>query len=80
MPPRSATVEEGVALLKRGTNVTKYGRSGKPHSTMLKLSDDERRIGWDAQGLAKLRKRGDKRTLRLCEVSHARAARSLIRL
>ena len=63
---RSATAEEGVACLMRGLPVLKYGRQGKPHKTILRLSEDEAYLLWDASGIAaKLVKRGRKERRRI---------------
>ena len=47
--PRSATAAEGVALLKRGSKVTKYGRRGQPHPTTFTLSAAEDRLMWEGK-------------------------------
>ena len=47
--PRSAALEEGVALLKAGSVALKYGRHGKPHACIFVLSADERSLSWEAQ-------------------------------
>ena len=62
----SATAEEGVACLMRGLPILKYGRQGKPHKTILRLSEDEAYLLWDASGIAaKLVKRGRKERRRI---------------
>ena len=51
--PRSGTAQEGIALLKRGSMVMKYGRQGKPHPTTFTLSQDENELFWESKkGLA----------------------------
>ena len=49
LAPRSATAQEGIALLKRGSQVMKYGRAGRPHPTVFKLSADEEEITWEGK-------------------------------
>ena len=40
---------------------TKYGRSGKPHTIVLRLTHDEQTLMWETHGLAKLKKKAKKR-------------------
>ena len=47
MPPRSAAGQEGVARLQAGVRVNKYGRQGKPHETVVRLSQDESELSWE---------------------------------
>ena len=47
--PRSATAAEGVALLKKGSRVMKYGRQGKPHPTMFTLAASADRLMWEGK-------------------------------
>ena len=76
-------VQEGLALLKRGSQVTKHGRSGRPHATQLVLSDDETTLTWEAAtrrrasleraasiGLRTLRRGGEEksRSVRIADV------------
>ena len=63
-PKRNGTAKEGVALLKRGSTVKKYGRQGKPHATLFRLSDDESILGWEGRGLNKLKRRA----VRVCDL------------
>ena len=63
-PKRSETAKEGLALLKRGSTVKKYGRQGKPHATLFRLSDDETLLGWEGRGLNKLKRRA----VRICDL------------
>ena len=63
-PKRSETAKEGLALLKRGSIVKKYGRQGKPHATLFRLSDDETLLGWEGRGLNKLKRRA----VRICDL------------
>ena len=63
-PSRNGTAKEGVALLKRGSTVKKYGRQGKPHATLFRLSDDESMLGWEGRGLNKLKRRA----VRICDL------------
>ena len=53
-PKRSAAAVEGIAMLKAGAPAQKSGRSGKPHATTFRLSDDEQKLSWDGAGLGKL--------------------------
>ena len=64
VPKRNGTAKEGVALLKRGSTVKKYGRQGKPHATLFRLSDDESMLGWEGRGLNKLKRRA----VRICDL------------
>tara|TARA_B110001452_G_C15201187_1_gene416862 strand:- start:837 stop:1427 length:591 start_codon:yes stop_codon:yes gene_type:complete len=54
---RSETALEGIALLRRGSVVKKYGRQGKPHETLFKLSADETVLAWEGHGLKRLKRR-----------------------
>ena len=54
---RSGTATEGIALLRRGSTVKKYGRQGKPHATLFRLSADESMLAWEGHGLNKLKRR-----------------------
>lgn len=51
-----ATAREGMQLLKKGCSVTKHGRHGKPHKTVLTLSDDGAELMWESHGLLKSKK------------------------
>lgn len=57
---RSATVNEGLRLLKAGAALMKYGRQGQPHATTLTLAQDERSLSWLGHGgtMAKLKGKG----------------------
>ena len=44
-----AAAEEGIALLKQGVLVIKYGRQGKPHQTMLRLTESEDVLKWEGR-------------------------------
>ena len=46
---RSQTAREGIALLKRGVRAIKYGRHGKPHATVFRLSEDESVLSWEGR-------------------------------
>ena len=46
----SETAAAGVALLKRGAEVIKFSRSGKPAVTLIHLSEDESMISWKKHG------------------------------
>ena len=48
LPPRSASAQAGIQALQRGVQVNKHGRQGKPHATVLSLSQDERTLSWAA--------------------------------
>ena len=66
---RTATVAEGLRILKAGAVVTKYGRGGQPHSAKLTLSGDERMLGWVSQGVSsKLKKASGSRTVLLDDI------------
>ena len=68
MPPkRTATASEGIAMLKQGSTVKKYGRAGKPHNTLFRLSEDESMLGWEGRGL-KLKRRA----VRICDLVELR--------
>ena len=45
--PRSAAIEEGVALLKAGSVVIKHGRHGRPRPVLFTLSSDESLLSWE---------------------------------
>ena len=47
MPPAS---REGLAMLQKGHVATKFGRQGKPHSVMFKLSEDLTTLSWERKG------------------------------
>lgn len=47
---RTKTAREGIALLRRGSAVKKYGRQGRPHTTTFWLSADETTLGWVGKG------------------------------
>jgi hypothetical protein len=40
---------EGIKLLQRGVVATKFGRQGKPHSCLFKLSEDLHTLAWERQ-------------------------------
>ena len=48
---RSETALEGIALLRRGSVVKKYGRQGKPHAVTFRLLDDLRTLSWERSGI-----------------------------
>ena len=54
---RSEAALEGIALLRGGSVVKKYGRQGKPHETLFKLSGDETVLAWEGHGLKRLKRR-----------------------
>ena len=47
--PAGATALAGVDLLRRGVTATKFGRAGKPHSTLVWLSEDGKQLHWNAR-------------------------------
>ena len=67
-PPRSAAAGEGIAMLKAGAPAQKSGRSGKPHATTFRLSDDEQKLSWDGAGLGKLNVLKGERYVRVSSV------------
>ena len=59
----SQTCAAGLALLRRGVEVIKFSTKGQPAVTLVRLSDDEKLLSWQAHGLGKLKRRNDKRVL-----------------
>ena len=41
---------EGIAMLIAGTSALKYGRQGKPHAVVARLSADLRSLSWERTG------------------------------
>ena len=48
LPPRSPAAQAGVERLRRGMRVHKHGRQGRPHETVVSLSQDESVLSWEA--------------------------------
>jgi len=64
---QSFTVQEGIALLKRGVQAVRYGRQGRPDVTSFKLSDDEQTLAWDKR--KSIAQHRGMRSLRLADVT-----------
>jgi len=62
---RISTGDEGIGLLLRGCPAIKYGRSGKPHAVVIRLSNDQRHLTWEGSGLSKLKVKADRREVAL---------------
>ncbi len=61
----TAAAREGIAALKSGVPCVKHGRSGKPHAVVISLSADARILGWQRQGLGKLKRKSEQRAVRI---------------
>jgi len=64
-----ATATLGIRALREGVAATKYGRSGKSQkSVVLRLSPDDQVLTWETHGLAKLKKKATKRSIRMIDL------------